>query len=136
MEGGLSDRAVEFRPLIAAGFGFRASASVESLKDALGQTGYADKLSLISVPADKADSPILKDFAAQTGLPVARVDARTLTAQDTVTHSAASRRSRGAGSVAEAAALAAVGSNGRLLVTRVVSWDRLATCAVAEGERS
>jgi len=41
---------------------------------------------------------------------------------------------RGCGSVAEAVALAAAGAGGRLLVTRHMSPDRTATCAIAQGE--
>jgi len=40
----------------------------------------------------------------------------------------------GARSVAEAAALAAAGPGARLVGTRVISDDRLATAAIAEGD--
>jgi len=40
----------------------------------------------------------------------------------------------GVGSVAEAVALVAAGRNARLVATRVVSQDRTATAAIAEGE--
>ena len=56
-----------------------------------------------------------------------------LTAQATSTQSPASRASRGTGSVAEAAALAAAGPGARLLSPRVISADGRATCALAEG---
>jgi cobalt-precorrin 5A hydrolase len=40
----------------------------------------------------------------------------------------------GTGSVAEAAALAAAGRRARLISTRAVSQDRMATAAIAEGD--
>jgi cobalt-precorrin 5A hydrolase len=40
----------------------------------------------------------------------------------------------GTGSIAEAAALAAAGPRARLIATRVVSRDRTATAAIAEGD--
>jgi cobalt-precorrin 5A hydrolase len=40
---------------------------------------------------------------------------------------------RGVGSVAEAVALAAAGPGARIVVARVISSDRMATCAIAQG---
>ncbi len=56
-----------------------------------------------------------------------------LAAVTTPTRSRASLKARGVGSVAEACALAAAGVQSRLLRTRQISPDRMATCAIAQG---
>ncbi|MGR3493836.1 cobalamin biosynthesis protein [Citreimonas sp.] len=117
--------------MIVAGFGFRAAATADSLRDALARTGKdADAL---ATAADKADAPAFTNFARTLGLPVHAVAPDTLRAQDTLTASAASRAARDTGSVAEAAALAAAGPGARLLAPRAISGDRMATCALAIG---
>ncbi|SFH44278.1 cobalt-precorrin 5A hydrolase [Palleronia marisminoris] len=120
--------------MIVAGFGFRRAATVESLADALAATdGTPDAL---ATAADKAQA--LAPLAKRLGLPVHAVPPDALTAARTQTDSAASRTHRNTGSVAEAAALAAAGPGARLLSPRVVSADRMATCALAasSGETS
>lgn len=108
--------------MIVAGFGFSSRATVESLKGALAATGHTpDKVATL---ADKAA------LLAGLGLPVIAV---TGPLPDTPTQSPASLAARGAGSVAEACALAAAGPGAYLLGPRVVSPDGLATCAIAKG---
>lgn len=119
--------------MIAAGFGFRAAATVESLRDALAAAGPA-RPDMLATAGDKAGSLVFLAFAGEMALPVRSVTAATLARQETETHSAASRATHGTGSVAEAAALAAAGPGARLLGPRVVSKDRMATCALAEGD--
>ncbi|MEJ6392830.1 cobalamin biosynthesis protein [Gymnodinialimonas sp. 2305UL16-5] len=118
--------------MIVAGFGFRGSAGADSLTDALALTGT--KPDVLATAADKAASAPFQSFAKKQSLPVAAIAAPDLHAQDTITQSDASAAARGTGSVAEAAALAAAGRNARLVIGRVVSHDRLATCAIAEGD--
>lgn len=65
---------------------------------------------------------------------MAAVPADHLAAQPVLTRSAASQATYGTGSVAEAAALAAAGPGARLLSARLISPDRLATCAIAIGD--
>ncbi|GAA0747844.1 precorrin methylase [Sphingomonas sp. ABOLD] len=112
--------------MIVAGFGYRSGATAASLRSALAlaQTG-APPVTHVATLADKL--PLL----AALGLPTIVVDAVAGVA--TPTRSPASLAARGTGSVAEAAALAAAGPGARLLVTRQISPDRMATCAIAEG---
>jgi cobalt-precorrin 5A hydrolase len=117
--------------VIVAGFGFRASATPDSLADALVRAG--GEPGLLATAEDKARTPAFRDFAQRLGLPVLGIDPTALAAQTTLTQSAASRAARATGSVAEAAALAAAGPGARLLGPRAVSGDGMATCALAEG---
>ena len=112
--------------MIVAGFGSRSGATAASLRSALllAQAG-APPVTHVATLADKA--PLLKAL----GLPILAVE--TLDEIATPTRSAASLAARGTGSVAEAAALAAAGPGARLLVSRQISPDRKATCAIAEG---
>jgi cobalt-precorrin 5A hydrolase len=91
---------------VIAGFGFRGSAGLDSLRDALHRTAQSHRLTALATPADKAE---------------------------TASHSPRVQQLRKTGSVAEAAALSAAGTGARLISTRQVSHDRTATCAVAEG---
>ncbi|MFT5341780.1 MAG: cobalt-precorrin 5A hydrolase [Paracoccaceae bacterium] len=118
--------------MIVAGFGFRASASLASLQNALSlaSTGHIDAL---AAPADKCVARCLIDLATTSGLPILPIAADQLTNAETTTQSARSLRERNTGSVAEAAALAAAGPNARLLTKRHISHDKLATCAIATG---
>lgn len=118
--------------MIVAGFGFRASATEDSLRDALVLTTVAN-IDAIATPADKAQSGTLQAFAKTHNLPVLEIDAIAMHAVETQTQSAKVRERRGTGSVAEACALAAL-TNAILTIPRVVSDDRLATCAIAQGE--
>lgn len=113
--------------MIVAGFGFSTRATPASLRDALAATGGAPDA--LATAADKAAQ--LAPLAAELGLPLTPISAEDLTAQTTLTHSAASHSARATGSVAEAAALAAAGPGARLLAPRALSSDRLATCALA-----
>ncbi|WP_323765137.1 cobalamin biosynthesis protein [Marinovum sp.] len=113
--------------MIVAGFGFSTRATLASLRDALAQTGGTPEA--LATAHDKAAQ--LAPLADDLGLPLRRVSAEALTAQDTTTRSAASQTTRGTGSVAEAAALAAAGPGARLIAPRTFSSDRLATCALA-----
>ncbi|MBV6634838.1 MAG: cobalamin biosynthesis protein [Mameliella sp.] len=120
--------------MIVAGFGFRGAVSVQGLVDAFCGAGSGQTVSALATAADKAETPVFMAFARQMGLPVIGIDAATLSAQEVRTQSVASTAARQTGSLAEAAALAAAGPGARLIVTRVVSEDRMATCALAEGE--
>ncbi|NLS28120.1 hypothetical protein S2M10_31280 [Sphingomonas sp. S2M10] len=112
--------------MIVAGFGYRTGATIASLQAALAlaQAG-APPVSHVATVAEKL--PLL----AGLGLPMLVAD--NLAGVATPTRSSASLAARGTGSVAEAAALAAAGPHARLLVTRHISPDRMATCAIAEG---
>jgi cobalt-precorrin 5A hydrolase len=118
--------------MIIAGFGFRAAATEDSLRDALALTATTE-VDAIATPTDKAHSDALQAFAKAHNLPVLEIDASAMQAVETQTESAKVREKRGTGSVAEACALAAL-NNAALAIPRVVSTDRLATCAIAQGE--
>lgn len=117
--------------MIAAGFGFRGAATVESLRDALERAAAGHRVACLAAPADKADAATLRSLAGTLGVPVVAVAAAALAATDTPSRSARVLAARGTGCVAEAAALVAAGRGARLLGPRVVSADRLATCAIA-----
>ncbi|MGX9354505.1 cobalamin biosynthesis protein [Roseobacteraceae bacterium S113] len=122
--------------VIVAGFGFRGAAQASSLNDALRRAGANHAVAALAAPADKAATATFRDFASRQGLPVIALDPETLAAQDTPTQSQASRDARNTGSVAEAAALVGAGAGAVLLAPRVISDDRLATCALAKGTPS
>jgi cobalt-precorrin 5A hydrolase len=116
-------------PLIVAGFGFRAAATLESLLDALNRTGTPRPPGLLATAEDKA--PALAGLAARLNLPLLSIPKAALAAAETATRSATVAALRGTGSVAEAAALVAAGPGASLLGPRAVSADRMATCALA-----
>ena len=122
---------------IVAGLGFRAAVRSESLSDAFMRASAGRKVHALVTAKAKSAAPALLAFARARGLRVIAVDSATLAAQHTPTQSASARAAYGTGSVAEAAALAAAGPEGRLLGPRLVSGDRMATCALAlwDGER-
>ena len=133
MEISIPDRAVECCAVIVAGFGFRGSASVASLRDALSQASGTHNVTHLATVSDKANTAIFLAFSKTVGVPIAEICATQLTEQPTQTQSTASQAARHTGSVAEASALAAAGPGARLLAPRSISTDRLATCALAQG---
>ncbi|MDK3074503.1 cobalamin biosynthesis protein [Sedimentitalea sp. JM2-8] len=117
--------------MIVAGFGFRAATSAESLAAALAATGA--RPDALATATDKAETPAFRALAASLALPVHPIGSDALAAQPTATRSHASQAARATGSLAEAAALAAAGPGARLIATRAISPDRMATCAIAQG---
>lgn len=116
--------------MIVAGFGFRSAATEASLRDALARTGMQDRVTALATPQDKAQSPAFLAFSAGLHLPFHEVAPVQLTETLTPTNSPASEAYRQTGSVAEASALSVAGPGGRLLQARVISADRMATCAI------
>ena len=119
-----------------AGFGFRASATADSLRGAFIAAGGPEGVDLLATAEDKAGAACLASFAQSLALRVQGVSPGALAAAQVETLSAHSLALRGTGSLAEAAALAAAraasGKGARLITARVISPDRLATCAIAE----
>ncbi|WP_179510078.1 cobalamin biosynthesis protein [Sphingomonas melonis] len=115
--------------MIVAGFGCRAGATAASLRAALTLASADHAAAMLAIAADRLAiaAPLADDLA----LPLVGIAADTLAAIATPTRSPASLAARGTGSVAEAAALAAAGPGARLLVSRRISPDRMATCALA-----
>ena len=118
--------------MIVAGFGFRASAEVSSLRDALAATGAVP--TLVATASGKEAHPALMALATELNVPVVGVSEEKMAEQITPTHSAASAAAYNTGSVAEAAALFAAGRGAVLERSRCISTDRLATCAIAKGD--
>lgn len=118
-----------------AGFGFRREASLESLAQALDQLkglyGAIDKLA-----SAHSMLPLVEELGRLRCIEVIAVADAELPTVTTLTHSAQSLQARGTGSVAEAVALLAAGPGATLLGPRIISADRQATAALAEGNRS
>ncbi len=118
--------------MIVAGFGFRHGATDASFADALAQAAKGVAVDRLATLADKAVD--LNRFAMRQNLIVIPVDPADADAVQTTSVSAASLAAKGLPSVAEATALAAVGAGSRLMAPRVISQDRMATCALAKLE--
>jgi len=115
-----------------AGFGFRREATPASLAQALDQLveqyGAIDKLA-----AARSMLPLVEELGRLRGIEVIAVADAKLPTVTTLTHSVQSLQARGTGSVAEAVALLAAGPGATLLGPRIISADRKATAALAEG---
>lgn len=118
--------------MIVAGFGFRSTASIDSLIDAFAVTGI-ETVDAVATVDDKSQTPAFTTFAKAIGAQIISVTAQNLSDIDTPTQSLASQTHRATGSVAEAAALAGAGKDAILLAPRSISHDRMATCAIAQG---
>lgn len=118
--------------LHVAGFGFRSEATLASLGQALDQLiehyGAIDKLA-----AAHSMLPLVEELGRLRHIEVIAVADAELPTAITLTHSAQSLQARGTGSVAEAVALLAAGPGATLLGPRIISADRQATAALAEG---
>ena len=119
-----------------AGLGFRAAASVASLRDALEAAGGADGVTRLATVDSKAGAAAILALAEELHVSVQGISPDGLAAMPTFTRSARVLDRFGTGSLAEAAALAAAGPGARLLGPRAVSADGLATAAIAKGANS
>jgi len=122
--------------MIVAGFGFRASATVDSLRSALNLAAAGHEVTALATSQDKAQAACLTALASALALPIRPISAATIEAAQTLTQSPRIQRMRATGSLAEAAALAAAGPGARLASPRHISQDRHATCAIAIGEQT
>ncbi len=122
--------------MMVAGIGFRDGATVEALQDAVRRAAGDSKIHCVAVPWDKAQDEVVTALAVSLSAGIRPVFASEMKAIQTPTQSAIALRHRGTGSVAEACALAAAGQSGQLVTGRVISGDRMATCATAtKGQR-
>ena len=116
------------------GLGFRADAGVQSLRDAVRAAKAAvpgpHVVTALATAQDKAAWPALAQFAVELGLPVIGVPLALLARQPAALSAQVPLR-YGGRSLAEAAALAVAGPQGRLLASRAVSSDGKATAALA-----
>jgi cobalt-precorrin 5A hydrolase len=125
---------MEFGPMKVAGLGFKRDVTLASLREALLAAGGPEGLAAVATVSDKADAEALKQLARECGVSIRAVPPDVLAGITTPTQSRLITEKFGTGSVAEAAALAAAGPRARLIATRVVSQDRTATAAIAEGD--
>ncbi len=113
-----------------AGFGFRRGASLDALQDALTRAGGAQGLTALATADNKARG--LQALGKALDLPILPIQPETLAAQATLTQSPRVHALYGTGSLAEAAAVAAIGPGARLIAPRAQSSDGTATAAIAE----
>ena len=122
--------ALKSQALRIAGFGFRRSATLASLTEALARLeayhGPADRLA-----AAESMLASVQALGEARGLATLGVPDESLPSAETLTRSSHSRRARGTGSVAEAVARLAAGPSAELLGPRLISKDRQATAAMA-----
>jgi cobalt-precorrin 5A hydrolase len=125
--------------MIVAGIGCRrgatAAAIEQSIEAALAECGLKrSQLIALATAAGKSDEPGLREAAARLCLPLIALAKQDLVraAPGALTRSQLVLDLKGVPSVAETAALAAAGPNGRLLAPRVS--NREASCAIAMGK--
>lgn len=119
---------------IIIGFGFRQSATLDSFEDAFAKTQITQSCDGIAVPEDKMAHPILQAFAQQKALVIFGVSQAVIAAVKTPSQSHIIKQKRQTGSVAEAVAIALLQEPASFMVTRCISQDRKAVCAIAKGE--
>ncbi|MCA8926740.1 MAG: cobalamin biosynthesis protein [Alphaproteobacteria bacterium] len=117
--------------MIWAGFGCTSRAEIGSFRSALRQAAGTAAVDGLAGLAGRTLA--LCDLARELGLPLVMVPPERIAGLATPSRSQASLDAHATGSVAEAVALAAAGPGARLVLPRLVSGDRLATCALAEG---
>ncbi|TMV87524.1 cobalamin biosynthesis protein [Thioclava sp. BHET1] len=117
-----------------AGIGFRSAAPLASLIALI--EALEAPIAALATTQDKADQPQTRALARALGLPLLAITPERIAAQSTHTRSARVIARIGAGSLAEAAALAACGPGARLLIARRISPDRMASAALATGDET
>jgi len=125
--------------MIALGIGCRRNASVEDIEaviaKALGAASLtAAAISVVATESDKAGEPGLVEVARRLDRPLVGIVASELAKMSdlAVTRSERVQQEKGVPSVAETAALAAVGQGGRLILPRLA--NATATCALASDD--
>lgn len=118
-----------------AGIGFRASATLADLRQALDLL-QAQPDALASLQAKAASEP-LKTLATELGLPLIALAEEDIAGEQTLTCSPRIKARFATGSLAEAAALvgarqARPGARACLIAPRIVTANGLATAALAE----
>ena len=126
---------------VVAGFGFRADATLASLRSALqvatlNATPPPPRLTALATAQDKAMHPAIIELANELALPLRAIallqlTSATTTATASMTYSPQIPERYGARSVAESSALAAAGPGAQLLTPRAISADKMATAALA-----
>ncbi|GJE00188.1 cobalamin biosynthesis protein [Methylobacterium isbiliense] len=129
------------RPPVIAGVGFRHATGAEEIaalvRDALDRAGCAaGQLGALATAEDRAGEAAVQAAAAALGVAVVGIGVEDLreAGRRGLTRSGRIEALRGVGSLAEAAALAAAGPEGRLVLARIASPG--ATCALARAATS
>jgi cobalt-precorrin 5A hydrolase len=117
--------------MIVAGFGFRHSATVESLRSAYELAAQNHQVTALATADDKAQATCFTALALSLSLPAHAINPTAIAACKTTTQSPRVLQERATGSLAEAAALAGAGTGARLIAPRYISQDGKATCALA-----
>ncbi|OIQ46256.1 MAG: precorrin methylase [Roseobacter sp. MedPE-SW] len=118
-----------------AGIGFRASATLADLRQALDLLQMQpDALASLQ---EKAAAEPLKTLATELGLPLIALTEEEIAGEQTLTCSPRIKARFATGSLAEAAALVGArqtrpGAHARLIAPRVITADGMATAALAE----
>lgn len=125
--------------MIALGVGCRRDTPADDIEAVIAQALCAavlssDAVDVIATEDSKAAEPGIIEVARRLGRPLIGIVATELAKVSSlaVTNSARVQRLKGVPSVAETAALAAVGAHARLIVARVA--NATATCALARGD--
>ena len=105
-----------------------------SLREALEAAGGHHGLAALATVSDKAARTRWCHWPANSACRSRPFRPTILAGVETATRSERIAAKFGVGSLAEAVALVAAGRNARLVSSRVVSQDRTATAAIAEGE--
>ncbi|AWN52053.1 cobalamin biosynthesis protein [Methylobacterium sp. 17Sr1-1] len=121
---------------LIAGIGFRHATTADEIlalvADALRQADLPGaRLAALATAADRAGDRAIVEAAESLGVPLVAIGVEALreAGRRVVTRSVRIEALRGVGSLAEAAALAAAGPDGRLVLPRIASAG--ATCALA-----
>lgn len=121
--------------MIVAGFGFRRSATIESLRSVYELAARSHTVTALATANDKAQANCFTALAKSLDLPIHAITPAAISACETTTQSPRVLLERATGSLAEAAALAAAatGPDARtiLITPRQISKDGKATCALA-----
>ncbi len=117
--------------MIVAGFGFRRSATVESLRSAYDLAAQNHNVTALASADDKVQADCFTALATSLNLPVHAIGPIAIAACKTTTQSPRVLQERATGSLAEAAALAGAGTGAHLIAPRHISQDGKATCALA-----
>ena len=123
--------------MIFVGLGFRQAVTIKSFENVIHQVYHLTELpgpiKALATLDTKALDPALQEFAAAKKITLISVSLENLKLQITPTQSPAAQAAYGLGSIAEAAALSAAGDGSYLIFKRLISNDKMATCAFAKG---
>ena len=123
--------------MIFIGLGFRKAVTIKSFENLIHQVYHLTELpgpiKALATLDTKALDPALQEFATAKRITLIPVSLENLKRQITPTQSPAAQAAYGLGSIAEAAALSAAGDCSSLIFKRLISNDKMSTCAFAKG---